>query len=54
MDGVSEREMEKPPRSADKSGEEVQGDYVGYYTGNGEKLNYSQAAGLAWLCLAVA
>ena len=28
-------------------------DYVGFDTGNGEKLSYSQAAGLAWLCLAV-
>ena len=30
----------------------IQGDYVGFNTGNGEKLSYSQAAGLAcsaWL-----
>ena len=32
----------------------VQDDYVGFDTGNGEKLSYSQAACLAWLCLAVA
>ena len=25
----------------------VQGDYIGFNTGNGEKLSYSQAAGLA-------
>ena len=31
----------------------VQGDYAGFNTGNGEKLSYSQAACLAWLCLAV-
>ena len=29
----------------------VQGDCVGFSTGNGKKLSYSQAAGLAWLCL---
>ena len=33
---------------------DVQGDSVGFNTGNGEKLNHSQAAGLARLCLAVA
>ena len=27
----------------------VQGDFVGFNTGNGEKLCNSQAAGLAWL-----
>ena len=32
----------------------VQDDYVGVNTGNGENLSYSQALGLAWLCLAVA
>ena len=32
----------------------VQGDYIGFNTRNGEKLSYSQADGLAWLCLAVA
>ena len=32
----------------------VQDDFVGFNTGNGEKLSYSQGAGLAWLCLAVA
>ena len=32
----------------------VQGDRLGFNTGNGEKLSYSQAAGLAWLCLTVA
>ena len=31
-----------------------QGDYVGINTGNGEKLSYSQATGLAWLYLAAA
>ena len=30
----------------------VQGDFVGFNIGNGEKLSYSQAVGLAWLCLA--
>ena len=29
-------------------------DYIGFNTGNGEKLSYSQAAGLSWLSLAVA
>ena len=32
----------------------VQGDYIGFNTGNGEKLISSQAAGLAWLGLVVA
>ena len=27
----------------------LQGDYVGFNTGNGEKIGYSQAAGLALL-----
>ena len=31
-----------------KLGQFVQGDYVGFNTGNGEKLSYNQAAGLAW------
>ena len=29
--------------------DDIQGDYVGFNTGNGEKPSYSQAAGLAWL-----
>ena len=33
---------------------DVQGDYVGFNTGNGEKLRYSQVARLALLCLDVA
>ena len=37
-----------------KISELIQGDYIGFNTGNGEKLTYSQAAGLAWLCLSVA
>ena len=32
----------------------VPGDYVGFNTGNREKLGYSQAADLAWLCWALA
>ena len=32
----------------------IQADYVGFNTGNGEKLSYSQVAGMAWLCLDVA
>ena len=32
----------------------VQCDYVGFNTGNGENLSYSQDTCLAWLCLAAA
>ena len=32
----------------------LRGDYMRFTTGNGEKLSYSQAADLAWLCLVVA
>ena len=32
----------------------LQGDYVGFNIGNGEKLSYNEATDLAWLCLAVA
>ena len=32
----------------------IQGGYIRFHTGNGEKLSHSHAIGLVWLCLAVA